>query len=123
MTMISSATTARIRSTMWALVRKSVMVEPLLASRCPHQAGQMRYVLEEDPDMRQRPCAHQRLVHIGVPCQLLHVTVPADRDEAFAPLVAAVPVALHQAENPEHAAMHAHEALAGNAQRACIAGL
>src|SRR5262245_59268737 len=91
---ISMATIARTRSTACAPERKSIIGSSSLSVR-PRQPGQMGDVLEEDPDMRQRPGAHQRLVHVGVPGQSLHVAVAADRDKALAALVAGVPVALH----------------------------
>ena len=62
--------------------------------------------------MRHRLRAHQFLVHIGVPGQLLHIAVAADADETLAPVVAGVPEALHHAEHAEHRAVLLHEALA-----------
>src|SRR5262245_7265215 len=76
----------------------------------------MRQILEKDSRVRHGPCTHQLLVHVGLPCEALHIRVATDADESLPARVAAVPEALHDAENPEYAAMRAHEFLAGEAQ-------
>ena len=42
------------------------------------QAEEMRHVLEEDAHVRQRPLAHEFLVHVGLEGELLHILVLAD---------------------------------------------
>jgi CitB-like protein len=92
---------------------------PTASSRrlaAPGPAGAPQQVLEEDAHVGHRLLAHQALVHVGVEGELLHVAVLADADEALAPLVAAVPEVLHDAQHPEDAAVFAHEALARQLQ-------
>ncbi len=48
--------------------------------------------------MRQRPAAHQLLVHVGFPGQPLDVLVLAHLDEGLAALVRGIPEALQQAK-------------------------
>ena len=86
------------------------------------QLEEVAHVLSEDAQMRDRARADQPLVHIGLPGQFLDMRVGAHRDEALAPLVVAIPEILHQPQDPEDAAVRAHEAAARIAQRARVAG-
>src|SRR5271166_165152 len=63
--------------------------------------------------MRNRIGAFKFLMHIGLPCQPLHVGIAADADEALAALVVLIPEMLHDPEDPEDAAMFLHEASTG----------
>jgi hypothetical protein len=74
----------------------------------PAQVGQ---IFEEDTHVRCRLCAHEFLVHVGLPSELLDILVPADVDEALAAIVIAIPEVLHHTENPEHGSVGLHELL------------
>ena len=65
--------------------------------------------------------AHQFFIHVGLKRELLHIAVFANFDKAFAPLLAAVPKPLHDAQHREHGAVLFHELLACHLQILCIA--
>src|SRR5512147_1270668 len=84
------------------------------------EAKQVRDVLGEDAQMCERPRAHELLVHVGLPGQLLHVLVATDADEALAARVIRIPEALHDPQHHEDAPMRPHELATCVAERACV---
>lgn len=82
----------------------------------------MCHVFQKDASVSHGVGLDEVLVHIDLPGEALNVGVSIHRDETFAAFVAGVSERLHDAKNPEHAAMCLHEFLSDRLDRTHLTG-